>query len=250
MVKPPPVNVLLARPDTTGWRADDIARWQHEESDWRNLNPGHPDFYPLTVKAGYVIGVIHDICESVTCLLKSPSFARRTSYIPAYGLFASAIDLLGRCVEGNSNARRGSIRCGFIWLADPSPCPAIDVTTHTLVTTSGRQQGYSIAELEALRHFALHGQATSQFACIDYEIVSALLPLLVRGLEHYWGKLQGKGEDRETGTELCNRLAKANVLPLRDWPVFNCWSLFERDHTGQYPSVTDVFSKFKDDWRV
>jgi hypothetical protein len=92
-----PINVKLACPTIS------VKNWQQEAQEWMALNTsvkGNPDFYPLTVKFGYVVGVIHDICACVACLLRQGTqFARQTSYIPAYGLFASGIDLLGRCVD-------------------------------------------------------------------------------------------------------------------------------------------------------
>jgi len=95
-----PVNVKLETPTVS------IPGWDEEAKEWMSLNAtvqGNPDFYPLTIKAAYIIGVIHDICESVTHLL-AHRCARETTYIPAYGVFASGIELLGRCVRGNCEA--------------------------------------------------------------------------------------------------------------------------------------------------
>jgi len=109
-----PVNVKLNTPTVP------IPNWNQEATDWMSLNTaahGNPDFYPLTVKAAYVIGVVHDICESVSHLLTHPN-AKTTTYIPAYGVFASGIELLGRCVNGNSTTY-GSVadlKTGFKWL--------------------------------------------------------------------------------------------------------------------------------------
>jgi len=103
--------------------------------------------------------------------------------------------------------------------------------------------------LVALRHFAAHGQATSKvtvpgvykFGDIDYEILGKMPPLIAEGLERYWGQLQ-KEED------LCNKLARANVLALRNWPVLRSWLLFEKDASGKYYSITEIFNRF--DWVI
>ena len=239
-----PVNVNPKDPDMTDWTPDEVQKWHQEAAQWTALNPGNPDFHPLTVKAGYVIGVIYDICESVSCLLKDSGFARQTSYIPAYGVFASGVEILGRCVKGESKSYRSTLRAGFKWLADPNPSSYGTVSKkQSLITTS--QRTYTIEELEYLRNFATHGQATAQFCNIDYEILTKLHSFLRDGLEHYWSKLVLPGND-----ELSTNLARANIIALRDWPVFQCWSLFSRDKYGKYRSVTEIFDKFRDEWMV
>jgi len=57
-----PVNVLLKGPSIP------TPDWVQEEVIWIDFNKaigGNPDFYPLTIKAAYVIGVIHNICQAV-----------------------------------------------------------------------------------------------------------------------------------------------------------------------------------------
>ena len=155
----PPVNVKLPVP--TG-PADVVSRWQQEGPEWTALNNqshGHPGFYPLTVKAGYIVGVIHDICQSVDLLLRD----RRSwpvTYIPAYGVFASAVELMGRCINGNDTTinNTADLMTGFKWLV-PSPAAPLDENT-ILIRTSAHQ--YSVGMLAALRHFAAHGQATAK----------------------------------------------------------------------------------------
>ena len=65
----PPVNVKLQNPTTV-----DQQEWAKEAKRWIDLNSevkGHPGFFPLTIKASYVFGVIHDICESADWLLRN-----------------------------------------------------------------------------------------------------------------------------------------------------------------------------------
>ena len=103
--------------------------------------------------------------------------------------------------------------------------------------------------LAALRHFAAHGQATTnvtpagtyQFGNIDYAILSKMPPLIADALERYWNHLQ-------RDENLCNKLAEANVIALRNWPVLQSWSLFEKDESGRYHSITEIFNRF--DWTV
>jgi len=45
-----PVNVKLETPTVT------LDNWEEQAEQWKELNPGNPAFYPLTVKAGYVSG--------------------------------------------------------------------------------------------------------------------------------------------------------------------------------------------------
>ena len=238
-----PINVKLKTPTVA------IPNWNQEATDWMSLNAavqGNPDFYPLTVKAAYVIGIIYDICESVSHLLAHSS-AKTTTYIPAYGVFASGIELLGRCVNGNSTTHGcvADLKTGFKWLVSSSYSTVQD--SHVLITTSSYT--YTIEMLAALRHFAAHGQATSrvtaagtyQFGNIDYEILSKMPPLIANGLERYWNQLQ----DDE---DLCNKLAKANIIALRNWPVFRSWTLFEKDESGKHHHMTEIFNRF--DWQI
>jgi hypothetical protein len=239
-----PINVRLQSPTIS------IPDWQQVAAAWMNLNTevgGNPDFYPLTVKAVYVIGIIHDLCESVSYLLRHPN-AKATTYIPAYGICASGIELLGRCINGNFNTRNNTpdLKTGLKWLSS-SPQKNIP-DTHVLITTS--RGSYTVAMLAALRHFAAHGQATTerttagyQFGNIDYEILGKMPSLIANGLERYWDQLIHSNDDN-----LCNHLAQANVIALRNWPVYKSLSLFERDDAGRYHSITEIFSKF--DWHV
>jgi hypothetical protein len=237
-----PINVKLKEP------TEAIENWPEEKVQWIALNKeskGNPDFFPLTIKAAYVIGVIHSICKSVSYLLEAPN-AIQTTYIPAYGVFASSIDILGRCVAGNSkDYSKKDVEIGFKWLVS-SAYETVPVD-HILIKTSNLE--YTIQMLTSLRHFAAHGQATSkkidggtyQFGRIDYEILGEVLPLLADGLARYWNELMHD-------ESLCNRLAKANIIRLRGWPIFLSWRLFEKDEYGVYHGVADIFKRF--DWHV
>lgn len=239
---PAPVNVKLQTPSS-------IPDWNKEATEWMNLNAeahGNPSFYRLTVKAAYVIGVEHDLCESVSHLLKHPG-AKTTTYIPAYGVFAAGVELLGRCINGNATTERNvaDLKTGLKWLVSSSYNTIPD--TQVVVTTTSRS--HTVESLAALRHFAAHGQATSrktaagtrQFGKIDYEVLSMMPPLLADGLQRYWQELL----DHESR---CQKLAEANIIALRSSPVLRSWILFEKDASGRYPKVLEIFSRF--DWRI
>jgi hypothetical protein len=234
-----PINVKLQKPTIA------IPDWQEQAQNWTTLNAevgGHPDFYPLTVKFAYLVGVIHDICECVARLLNDKDFAKRTSYIPAYALFASGIEILGRCVKGESKPQKSTLKAGFQWLADPR-FPEYSQIGKSTVLISTTQRKYTVNELEQLRNFAAHGQATSTFYKVDYEILSQLRPLLRDGLEHYWARLQ-RNEDP------CNNLALAAIVPLGGWPVLNTWLLLQGNPRDGNQSLTDLFDKFDQAFRI
>jgi hypothetical protein len=233
-----PVALKLADPSTP------VAGWADQRQSWLRLNEeasGNPDFSPLTVKGGYMMGVIHDLGASVEQLLKHQRAADVT-YLPAYGVFAAGVELLGRCIRGNATSSDNSedLKMGFRWLTLRAED---DATAHTRVpdervvlqTSKG---DYSVSHLAALRHFAAHGQATSRTVQdVDYEILSQAHRPLVDGLERYWNALQQQ-------ESLCNLLAQANVIPLRNWPVLNSWLLMQGD--GRGTSITNIFNRF--DW--
>ena len=238
-----PINVKLKEPTET------IETWLEEKAQWMALNRearGNPEFFPLTIKAAYAIGVIHSICESVECLLQNRvKYAIEKTYLPAYGVFSSGIDLLGRCVKGESDPIKTGIWAGFKWLVN-SDFENVN-NDHILIRTSNQE--YSINNLVALRNFAAHGQATNKeidqnIFKVDYEILSEIRPYLAGGLAWYWDELIN-GDKAE---HLCNKLAKANIIRFREWPIFLSWSLFERDQFGEYHGVEEIFNRF--DWHV
>src|SRR5262245_33774268 len=126
---PAPVNVAIADPSIA------VLNWAAQAAQWHQLNAnlegdlhGNEDFYPLTIKAAYVIGVIHGICENVAYLLQVSSAARELTYLPAYGIFASSVELLGRCINGNDTpwGSIADLRRGFQWIAGPGLVAAVD----------------------------------------------------------------------------------------------------------------------------
>ena len=166
---------------------------------------------------------------------------RDITFIPAYGVLASGIELLGRCVTGNPSAYKSEedLKAGFWWLAKGS---YQDVNgNHILIETT--RQKYSITDLIALRHFAAHGQATmNRVVDFDYDIFAQIgnpgEHLIAIGLEKYWTTVK-------ESEEICNRLARANIMPFRSAPLLETLKLFS---ALPYQSVTEIFSKF--DWHT
>lgn len=234
-----PVNVFLEEP------TEPVPGWERQKQLWLELNKqigGNPRFWPLTVKAFYVFGVMLSIFRSVSTLLTSSSL-QSTTYLPAFALFGSGIELLGRCIRGNPRTTGTSrdLRAGLRWLASPGFEKFVEIPDdHKLVQTIN--DGYSIDHLVALRNFAAHGQASlpKDPPELDYLILQELPPLISSGMEQYWAELQ-----RETAP--CNALAKASVAPYRNRPIFDTLWAFSRDREGHYLAISEVFIKL--DWR-
>jgi hypothetical protein len=229
------MNMKLATPNIS------VPDWNEREIEWLQLNAdfGNLDFYPLTIKAAYVIGVIHGLCESVSILLRS-TLPIDVSLFPAYSLFASSLDLLGRCLNGSDGVHSTTrdLRTGFNWIA----ASTIDDKNEGAIVATTAERAYTVGDLIQLRHFTSHGQATAIAVPLtfDPEVLQPMPALLASGLEKYWNELQAR-------EDYCNKLASANILAVRSWPIFKSWSLFERQQDGNYESMTAIFAKF--DWR-
>lgn len=234
-MNPPPQNVALENPTTV-----DQQDWEKEAKRWIDLNTeagGHPGFFPLTIKAAYVFGVIHDICESVDWLLRHPQ-AWPVTYPSAFGLCAASIELLGRCLRGNQDTLGNTkdLSEGFEWLKSSSPKNGISPSV--IAITSYNQ--YDVERLVTLRHFTLHGQATmkkDKVIVLDTELLAAFPLLIGDAMERYWDRLLNS-------TDYCERLACANIFPLRSTPIAKIWGFFDRPGT----SVSTPFYNF--DWLI
>ena len=211
------------------------------DDQWRELSRlagGNPHWPPIIIKATYVFGVIHDICESVEWLLKAPN-AWPVTYLSAFGVCASAIEILGRCLNGDekvSGTADLNLTRGFGWLIECTSRP--ELASNIVVKTNHHE--YSSKELIALRHFAAHGQATvKRLDFIDIELLDTFPQLIGNGMERYWNLLQ-------QDITMCNHLAKANIIPvgLRSAPLSKMWRFFQEEQKN----VTDTFCQFN--WHV
>jgi hypothetical protein len=215
-----------------------VADWQNASSSWKNLNEDmgvDASLTPLEIKALYLLGTMFNICESVSFLLNERDFARQVSYIPAYGIYASGIELLGRAVQGEESSYRSCLSYGLQWLCKPTLQDYINCGSNTLVIGTDQRQ-YSIEELKYMRNYAAHGQAVSTYYTIDYKIIFELHQLLKVGLSNYWKALQ----DSE---DLCNRLAKANIIPFRGINLIKFVSLMNKNSSAQNV-VNRIFEQF------
>jgi len=235
-----------------------IPEWRAEAPCWEVLySDAHMSaaVNTLTVKARYVTGVILAYCRSVEILLRREHLIS-TTYLPAFALFASAVDLIGRCVTGNSTNYPKKLRqdlddvtIGFKWLAAPSASryEAVKVSQDLVKTRSGK---HSIDELVALRHYCAHGQAMHNLVdrygmnpnrlvptnrhvdCpmqnLDYLLLGEMPPVIGEALEAYLTELR-------TSDALAANLAKAGVLPFLDRPIF--------DSAWDFPADADTYPR-------
>jgi hypothetical protein len=248
------VPVSLADPSANVYNAE----------DWEQLRVGvaNSQFTAVEIKAFYVIGLILEICASVDCLLKANSlsedhhplayqvFRLGGRYLPAFGVFASGIELLGRCLTGNETAQvNENLRVGFCYLARPSATPLLsNITTDTeVVTTSGP---YTVQDLIDLRNYAAHGQSTvgrrdatrktvpmSSPPGITRELFDPLPQKTGRAVETYWTRLQ-------YDTDHCRRLARARIDPYsnRTAPLRHVIEYFGQE---PYQSAGSLFDRFE-----
>lgn len=218
---PRSVPVSLASPNAPVYRA----------KDWIEIGKlvgANPQFTPLELKAFYVVGLIDDICQSVEWLLKAKD-AWPDKYLPAFGVFASAVDLLGRCLTGNTTADSlGNLAVGFQYIASPTSkppaktVPLADQDTTVVVRTD--YASYTIGSLIALRHYTTHGQAIvgkgNSLPEVDRELLASFPTRIGDAMEAYWQGLKGE-------VEFCERMGSATIAtysnrvePLRDTLVY------------------------------
>lgn len=232
------VPVSLADPDVS---VENEATW----IELKDLAKANPHFTVVEIKAFYAIGLINDICQSVDWLLKAKD-AWPNKYLPAFALFASGVDLLGRCLTGNPTPDvNANLTVGFYYLAKPnSQPPGTNISKldqETLVVVKTEFSEYTVAELVALRHYAAHGQATtkSQLPIIDIGLLEVFPKLMGDAIETYWNGLK-------QNAEYCKRMANAKFDPFRgrEYPLKHILKYF----TIPGNSAGSLFYRF--DWRV
>jgi hypothetical protein len=182
----------------------------HKWEQLRRLANANPTFSPVEIKAYYVIGLVDDICQSVECLTNADQ-SWPEKYLPAFGLFASAVDLIGRCLTGNQTLNvNENLRVGFWYLFHPTSSPPprslnnANLNT-TLITTS--HLSYTVADLVSLRNYSAHGQAAqNRLSSIDNELLAQFPEPIGNAMETYWSALQNDAE-------YCHRLGRALIDP-------------------------------------
>lgn len=217
------------------------SEWLVKEALWKNLYSevgGEKQLSALTIKAVYVTGTIFQICESVTVLLDNRDFARQVSFIPALGIYISAIEILGRCVKGETAHWHSTLQSGLKWICNPLYPSYTNVAKNTnVVITENRT--YTIEDIEALRNFSAHGQAVSQLYVLDYQLIEKLHERLTEGLIQFWEQLT-------LSHALCDNLAAANIVPFRGSPLLT----FEYKLTRNGATIKDVFEQLKPRLRI
>jgi hypothetical protein len=218
--------------------------WQREAQSWKELTAGvggNTDLDALTIKALYVLGIIRANCQAVTALMDAEILISAAFY-PGYGVFASAVELLGRCIRGNNSDKGSSddLVAGLQWLKAPTIKGYKQVQiADTLIQTS---RNYSIEELTQLRHFSAHGQAVAGSAVqsFDYQILGKMPALLGDGIEGYLRELRAN-------VGLKNNLVNARITPYRASPLINTW-IFPLHDRNLFPAaVGDEFRQM--DWK-
>jgi len=232
------VPVSLANPNLAVANAD----------QWVELNKlagGNPEFTAVEIKAFYVVGLLDDICQSVDWLLRAPD-AWPDKYLPAFSLFASGVDLLGRCLTGNmTDDHNENLKVGFHYLAKPNPEPPAKALSRaeaeaTVVAPTNIHQ-YTVADLVALRHYTAHGQATTRGGLpgLHVELLDGFPKLIGKAMNTYWDGLQSHDE-------YCIRMANAKFEAYRERvePLKDTLEYFS--HPGN--SIGGLFYKL--DWQV
>jgi hypothetical protein len=233
---------------------------------WKHLQNGvaNKEFEPVEIKAFYVLGLVLEMFESVDCLLKagSPSgnvhtvanevFISGGRCLPAFGVFASGVELLGRCLSGNQTpVVNENLRAGFYYLAKPThvaPPQVSKAAMNTVVVRTSRR--YTVRNLIDLRNYATHGQSTvgqrkgrltvpkRALPGIEKELFSKLPETMGNAIETYWNGLVNNGQ-------LCERLGRARIDPYdnRLGPLQHVITYFDQI---PYQSAGSLFSRF--DW--
>lgn len=204
---------------------------------------GNLQYTAVEIKGFYAISLIHDTFCTVDFIMEAED-AWPNKYLPAYGLFSSGVDLLGRCLTGNTTINMNeNLRIGFHYLSNPILVPQIglqqaDMQTPLIITSHNE---YTIEDLVALRHYTLHGQATvdGPFVGVDNELLAQFPSLIVRAMEVFYSSLQQE-------VEMCQRMGEAEIGAYgnRIEPLKNILNYFSQQGT----SMTSYFDCL--DWTV
>jgi len=184
-------------------------KWEH----LKTMAGANPLFTPVEVKAYYVIGLIDDICQCVQCLVRGDK-GWPEKYLPAFSLFASSVDLLGRCLTGNRTLDvNANLRVGFWYLFHSIP----DHPPRRLSPDNAKDKlfetphfSYSVNDLVALRHYSAHGQAVADnLPSVDSKLLERFPKQIGCAMETYWSTLQ-------SNVEYCQSLGDALIDPYPD----------------------------------
>ena len=227
--------------------------WIDQASEWLRISRGvlgEGTLDPLSIKALYVTGLTLDLCLAVNILLAAENTTTITFY-SAYAVFASAIELLGRCITGNatSNKTTKDLTTGFKWLANPSINLYSTVKNNDILIET-RNFSYRISDLVALRHFTAHVQAkiNLQLGDVDFQfpddfslhfdfdplVLGEFPPILASAIEAYLFQLI-------SSESLSTKLATASIKPLQSEPIFKAvWLLISNGESFPTNAGTEI----------
>jgi hypothetical protein len=164
-------------------------------------------------------------------------------------VFSTAVELLGRCVNGARAKERSTnnLISGFKWITMPQYSQYQSIGRNQKVVTT-RLFSYSIDELVALRNFSAHGQAvkTNDIKDFDYFILGEMPLLMGNAVENYLSELK-------SSTDLAEQLARAEIFPYRNRPIFDSLWAFNAEINSFPKSIGNAFRSmdwtYKSDWR-
>lgn len=223
--------------------------WREQASAWERLGKISGCSFesnPLTLKARYVTGVILASCLCIDDLMKEDYLVEITFY-PAYMVFASAVELLGRCINGNTSTKaKNDLKAGFQWLAAPQIDTYQSIQENHILIETSPQYPYSIKALVALRNFSAHGQAALQLDIedVDYLILEKMPLLIGNGMQAYLTELK-------SNEKLSAQLAHARIKPYRSRPILESCGPFQPgfpDDAALYPASIGNFLRDEMNW--
>jgi hypothetical protein len=229
----------------------------------------NPEFTAVEIKSFYMIGLIVEICASVDCLLKANNLSEKNHplavqifnaggrYLPAFGVLASGVELLGRCLTGNKTAQTNeNLNVGFYYLVKPSSNPLRSSIPEKTVVVTTEHFSYTIEHLISLRNYAAHGQSVMGEKIKDeitgkkQVIPTSNLPGIDRGVFKEFPKLIGNAIDTYwlsliDDEKHCIKMGRARLDPYsnRVQPLQHIISYISQK---PHPSMGSVFYKF--DW--
>ncbi len=227
--------------------------------EWQQIQAGiaNREFTPVEIKALYVVGLVLEIGAGVDMLLRASDrvprgdsiawrvFTSGGGYLPAYALFASGVELLGRCLTGNEEPKgKEDLRAGFHYLAKPSRTPRLSKIPGTTQVVSTSRRSYTVQDLIDLRNYVAHGQSTTRRGArgrriplgapgVDNDLLSCLRKKMGDAMETYWASLQDI-------KRRCRMLGKARIDPYcdRTGPLEHVIRYFGQEG---HPSVGSLF---------
>lgn len=233
----------------------------HQDDVWLSLNAnlpggvkGHEGFHPVTIKAAYVIELIYQMFEGAESLIRD-SASSSVKFLSALGVVASAIELLGKCLQGSEEPWADSPDClksGLRWLLKPDLSRTSGTGQDSPFTVTSKSTTYTIDDLMKLRNFSAHGQATTGETnlpwTLDPELLIEFPNKMGDGINHYWAIIAWPDnlkdnpgphwpDDPDQIDQLsrtyCQRIANVKIVAVHAaQPILKSWVKFESQSAG------------------